>query len=249
MFWKNPDILFICNSRITEYDIKSGNTSIMKAFHLATPERIAEIESMKKEDRVVAVGNMSKNSNFAKALEDGFNQIVREFCETNGLRTSDDVIDIYRDAVFVIAKQPQNTVIRDVCHFIPKNEYVGYLRCKNFEFFIGEDKIDVKGLNDYLIPLHEDGILALIRKIYDVCVEVHMDPVQINLFMKDVIKQYTDLDFVNEVYREFNTSSKYKVSYGENDFLMDHITDADLDHLDISYNYLHILIPIIKVIC
>ena len=69
MFWKNPDIVLIVNSRITEYDIKSGNTSIMKAFNLASPKRIAEIESMKKDDRVVAVGNMSKNPEFSKALE------------------------------------------------------------------------------------------------------------------------------------------------------------------------------------
>lgn len=249
MFWKNPDIVLIINSRITEYDIKSGNTSIMKAFNLASPKRIAEIESMKKEDRVVAVGNMSKNPEFSKALEDGFNQVVREFCEANDIHTADDVVDIYRDAVFVIVKQPKITTIQNVCHFIPKNEYEGYIRCKNIEFFIGKDKIDVKGLNDSDVEKHKDGMLALIRKIYDVCVEVNMDATKINLFMKSVIKQYTDLDFINDVYREFNNSSKYKVSYGDNTFLMDHITDADLDHLDISYNYLNILIPLIKVLC
>ena len=249
MFWKNPDIVLIVNSRITEYDIKSGNTSIIKAYNLASPKRIAEIESMKKEDRVVAVGNMSKNPEFSKALEAGFNQVVREFCEANDIHTADDAVDIYRDAVFVIVKQPKITTIRDVCQFVPKNEYEGYIRCKNIEFFIGKDKIDVKGLNDSDVEKHKDGMIALIRKIYDVCVEVNMDATKINLFMKSVIKQYTDLDFINEVYREFNNSSKYKVSYGDNTFLMDHITDADLDHLDISYNYLNILIPILKVIC
>ena len=44
MFWKNPDFDKVINSRIIEWDIKSGNTSIMRAFNLCPIERIQELE-------------------------------------------------------------------------------------------------------------------------------------------------------------------------------------------------------------
>ena len=69
MFWKNPDFDKVINSRVIEWDIKSGNTSIMRAFKLCPLERIEELEGMKKQDRVIAVGNMMKDPDFSKKLE------------------------------------------------------------------------------------------------------------------------------------------------------------------------------------
>ena len=247
-FWKNQSILFVPNSRITEYDIKSGNTSIMRAFNLCDAKRIAEIESMKKSDRVIAVGNMSKDPTFAKNLEAGFNTVVKEFIKANEL-VEDDVIDVYRDAVFVIVKEPKITTIRETCNFVKKNVYQGYIRCGSFEFFIGEDKIDVKGMRDELLEKHQNGILALIREVYDFCVKAQMNPVMINTYMKSIVKQYIDLDFVNEIYREFNSTSKYKMHYADMTTMEENITDIDLDNLDISYNYLNIILPLIRVLC
>ena len=249
MFWKNPDFDKVINSRIIEWDIKSGNTSIMRAFNLCPIERIQELEEMKKQDRVIAVGNMMKDSEFSKKLEAGFNQVVNEFMELNGLNKDDDVLRIMRDAVYVINKPIKYDTIREYCHFIPKNEYIGYFFLSPYEFFISQHSIDVKGIDDEKLKSHENGTLRVIRDVYDACVEYNMDQVKINAFMKGVVDAYIHRDLEFDAYREFNNESNFRINIYGHEVLSDAITERDLSDVDISFNYLKIIIPLIKLLC
>lgn len=249
MFWKNPDFDKMINSRIIEWDIKSGNTSIMRAFNLCPIERIQELEEMKKQDRVIAVGNMMKDSEFSKKLEAGFNQVVNEFMELNGLNKDDDVLRIMRDAVYVINKPIKYDTIREYCHFIPKNEYIGYFFLSPYEFFISQHSIDVKGIDDEKLKSHENGTLRVIRDVYDACVEYNMDQVKINAFMKGVVDAYIHRDLEFDAYREFNNESNFRINMYGHEVLSDAITERDLSDVDISFNYLKIIIPLIKLLC
>ena len=249
MFWKNPDFDKVINSRIIEWDIKSGNTSIMRAFNLCPIERIQELEEMKKQDRVIAVGNMMKDSEFSKKLEAGFNQVVNEFMELNGLNKDDDVLRIMRDAVYVINKPIKYDTIREYCHFIPKNEYIGYFFLIPYEFFISQHRIDVKGIDDEKLKSHENGTLRVIRDVYDACVEYNMDQVKINAFMKGVVDAYIHRDLEFDSYREFNTEPNFRINMYAHEILSDAITERDLSDVDISFNYLKIIIPLIKLLC
>ena len=249
MFWKNPDFDKVINSRIIEWDIKSGNTSIMRAFNLCPIERIQELEEMKKQDRVIAVGNMMKDSEFSKKLEAGFNQVVNEFMELNGLNKDDDVLRIMRDAVYVINKPIKYDTIREYCHFIPKNEYIGYFFLSPYEFFISQYGIDVKGIDDEKLKSHENGTLRVIRDVYDACVEYNMDQVKINAFMKGVVDAYIHRDLEFDAYREFNNESNFRINMYGHEVLSDAITERDLSDVDISFNYLKIIIPLIKLLC
>ena len=249
MFWKNPDFDKVINSRIIEWDIKSGNTSIMRAFNLCPIERIQELEEMKKQDRVIAVGNMMKDSEFSKKLEAGFNQVVNEFMELNGLNKDDDVLRIMRDAVYVINKPIKYDSIREYCHFIPKNEYIGYFFLSPYEFFISQHSIDVKGIDDEKLKSHENGTLRVIRDVYDACVEYNMDQVKINAFMKGVVDAYIHRDLEFDAYREFNNESNFRINMYGHEVLSDAITERDLSDVDISFNYLKIIIPLIKLLC
>ena len=249
MFWKNLDFDKVINSRIIEWDIKSGNTSIMRAFNLCPIERIQELEEMKKQDRVIAVGNMMKDSEFSKKLESGFNQVVNEFMELNGLNKDDDVLRIMRDAVYVINKPIKYDTIREYCHFIPKNEYIGYFFLSPYEFFISQHDIDVKGIDDEKLKSHENGTLRVIRDVYDACVEYNMDQVKINAFMKGVVDAYIHRDLEFDAYREFNNESNFRINMYGHEVLSDAITERDLSDVDISFNYLKIIIPLIKLLC
>ena len=249
MFWKNPDFDKVINSRIIEWDIKSGNTSIMRAFNLCPIERIRELEEMKKQDRVIAVGNMMKDSEFSKKLEAGFNQVVNEFMELNGLNKDDDVLRIMRDAVYVINKPIKYDTIREYCHFIPKNEYIGYFFLSPYEFFISQHSIDVKGIDDEKLKYHENGTLRVIRDVYDACVEYNMNQVKINAFMKGVVDAYIHRDLEFDAYREFNNESNFRINMYGHEVLSDAITERDLSDVDISFNYLKIIIPLIKLLC
>lgn len=250
MFKTNDTLNPIINNRIIEYDIKSGNTSVMRYFKLYPEDEINRLENMKKQDRVVEIGKiMKKDKDFASRLEKSFNSIVGKFITVNGF-TETDIVSIKRDAVFVKTKTAKDTTFGECVSFIPKNEYRGFIKIKNFEFWIGDKFVDVKGLNDSLLKLHEDGIISLILFIHDMCTSVNMDKVAINTyFVKNIIEPYRNREFGFNMYREFNSESKFTVNINGRIVKMDDMSEDFIDYCDISYNYINIIIPLIKLFC
>ena len=86
MTWTNDGLPFLVNSLITEYDIKSGNTSIMRTYQLADSDTISKLEKLPKGERVRQVGLMQRDDKeFAKKLEASFNDAVDKFLKANEL--------------------------------------------------------------------------------------------------------------------------------------------------------------------
>lgn len=258
MFWVNPNITYLLDSEITEYDIKSGNVSIMRAFKdRFTPplndDQIDQIASLDKKARVIRVGNMMKDiPGFSKTLEKGFNSAILEFCRLNDLDTSEnteDAVSIKRDAIFVVGKEIQNTVVFQFCNFIPKNVYDGYIRIKGFEFYIDsmDSKIDVKGLSDEMIPKHRAGMIWLILSIYEEACKQVMNRVKMSQYLSDVCDAYLNKDLPLECYRQFDNESKFKLHMGTMEYLSDTISEDDVEDLDIEYNYTKVIIPLLSV--
>ena len=257
MFWVNGNLPYIIDTPITEYDIKSGNVSIMRTFkdQFDPPlnlEQIDQIANLDKSARVIRVGNMMRDiPKFSETLEKGFNTIVVEFCKENNLDTSEsseDIVSIKRDAVFVVGKEVYHTVIGEYCHFIPKNVYDGYMRIKGYEFYIDfqHQKVDVKGMQDQLLPLHKEGILNLILALYDECVKTGMDRTKISRWFADLCDAYLSRDLPFPYYRQFDEESKYRIQMGEMDYLTEDIDEEDLQDLNIEFNYKRILIPLLN---
>ena len=109
--------------------------------------------------------------------------------------------------------------------------------------------IDVKGIDDEKLKSHENGTLRVIRDVYDACVEYNMDQVKINAFMKGVVDAYIHRDLEFDSYREFNNESNFRINMYGHEVLSDAITERDLSDVDISFNYLKIIIPLIKLLC
>lgn len=241
MFYTNKTIPKVLDSEIVEWDIKSGNVSIMEYYQLHNQKVIDKLRKLPKEDRVKRVGILQRNPNFAKALENGFNKMMAEFIVTNQI-PSENIISIKRDAIFVknhaIAVNQFGTCVE----FIPKNRYNHYLKIGNLQFFIGRDKIDIKGLNDNVIPLHENGMLQFIR---DVCKEGH-DYYRVNTYLKEFFTAYKKKELPFDYYREFNESSLYRLIEMGYEFTQDNIEESDMDTLDISYNLKNIMIPVLQ---
>ena len=53
---KSPETVMELNSSITEFDIKSANTSLMRYYGLASDNIISKLEKLPQEKREVAVG-------------------------------------------------------------------------------------------------------------------------------------------------------------------------------------------------
>lgn len=253
LVWNNKTKVFEIDSEIIEWDIKSANISICREYGLLTEKQLSQIESMPKDKRVRTVGLLERSSKkFAKALEEHFDVAVNQFMDQNGVSKDQDVICIKKDAVFVINKNIVKPNIGEAIHFIRKNTYDSFLRLDRFEFYINNDTVDVKGLQEQQ-HLHEDGICHLIKDVVRTASECKMNSSIMNEYLSEMVNLYKNHELAIEYYREFNSTSAYRViDTDDNEFLFNDISEEYLDEkgykLDISYNYINIILPLIRML-
>lgn len=249
MFYVNKDRSMVVNGKIVEWDIKSGNTSMMYTYKMFPKKVIDAIHILSKQKRVVAIGKlMKKNKEFSKQLEQAFNSTIQQFVTINDI-PKENIISIKRDAVYVLNHDIKYPTIGEYIEFVPKNTYDGWMYLSPFEFYHATDHIDVKGLNDEFLPLHENGILDFINELFITCASTNKDPGRINEFLADFVKHYKNKELIDDYYREFSNDSQYRLQYPEGDLLVESLAPGDLEYLDISYNYIKIIMPIIRELC
>lgn len=236
----NRDYPFIHNNEVIEWDIKSANTSLMSYYQLQPNTVVDKLASMAKSQREIAVGKlMRKDKEFSKALEESFNKIVDEFMEANNL-TWDDIVSVKKDAVFVknhrISKHDFGAV-----HFIPKNQYKHVLLLPKYEIYISNEDIDVKGIPNEKLYLHKDGMLEFIKTALDTA----DDFITMQKFFKAYVQAYKRKELEFDAYREFNPDSLFTIG-GEFPMRTDSMIEDDMEFLDISYNYINVIMPTIQ---
>ena len=246
--WTNPELRFLYHERIIEYDIRSANTSLMNYYGLASEDKISKLIEMKKEDREIAVGKMMRKSKeFALNLEKAFTDIVEAFLEENHLDRSEDIVSIKKDAVFVRNRSVRKTKFGEAVLFRPKGEYDGFLQLSKgkLEFYHQKDgHLDVKGISDELLPLHNEGVLDFISNVF----AETKDWTGLQRYLKEYAKAYKERELVFDAYRQFDANSKFLVRMFEQDVLMDNIDDVTIQYTDISYNYLNIFLEVLKIV-
>ncbi len=242
----NTNVPFIHHELIEEWDIRSANTSLMRYYKLANPKLIEKIEKMDKRDREPTVGRISqKNRDFSIALEKAFDDIINEFITMNNLDLESEILSIKKDSVFVRNKMIQCSEFGngDV-RFIKKNSYTGCLLIPNYEFYYSNDKIDVKGVSDDVLRLHDDGTLAFISML----MQESNNWIELNRFMKEYAIAYKTRQLPFNAYREFTSISKFRVNLFGNEVLMDEIDEELLEDTDIRHNYIKVYLPTLKAI-
>ena len=230
------------NSSIIEYDIRHANINVSKYYNLYDDVKYLDtLDALPKKEREVKFGLLlRKNKEFSKNLEIAFNNIVKEFLDANNLDIDLDVISVKKDAVFVINHKVEKTVFGPV-EFVQKSKYHAYLNLNRIEFYIG-DKTDVKGLGDEY-KLHQEGIILLIEELFD-HIERGKNP---NEFLAEVAELYKKRQLNLEMYRQFDSKCKYRCTIDDNPVLLDNISYEILDEsCDISYNYINIILPLIR---
>lgn len=236
----NRDYPFIHNNEVIEWDIKSANTSLMSYYNLQSEEIIQRLSNLEKSKREVAVGKlMKKDKEFAKKLEESFNLIIEEFFNANNL-SWDNVVSVKKDAVFVKNHSIVMSEFGDV-RFIPKNQYKHVLLLPRYEFYLSDSKCDVKGLPDKKIELHESGMIEFIRT----SLEIADDFITMHKYFAEYVKAYKNKELEFDHYREFTPDSLFRIG-GDCQMLAEEMIEEDIDFLDISYNYINIVIPTIQ---
>lgn len=235
--YTNKNYPLVVGSQIYEYDIESAGFNLLTKYNLIDKRTATRLSKLNKVARQRAIGNLCrKNKELTNNLNLAFIDIRKSFFEANQLQEN-QVYSIKKDAVFTF--KPCVTTQFDNVNFRIKNIYNSALLLNNLEIYSNKEKIDVKGISDQLVKLHENYMCDLIHT-YLLMME-NSKKSKLIKFMMDVNWFYKNREFPVEMYREFNRESRYR--WRENEQIM--FEDiGDLDMLDIRYNYLNVLIPL-----
>lgn len=254
MFITNATRNVVLGGEIIEWDIASGNTSIINEFKLLPSDKIEAIEKMPKKKRLVAIGIASReNKELAYSLEKGFNEVMTSFLENNSLDVDYDVLSIKRDAAFIVNRLVHEPKVGEFVTFIPKHTYHAYLYIKPYEFYFGHGFIDTKGLSEEKLDLHKDGILSFLSDVILLAEEATCNRKQaaLNTYLSQFVLAYKNRELAFDMYREFNNLSNFRfpgIEEGQ-DMRLDSIDEDVFPSIDIEYNYKNIIIPVIQALC
>lgn len=240
---KNNPYLF--NRNIKEYDMKEAGFSIIREYKLLSNSKINELSKMSKEERNIKIGKLSINDAELKfGLQNGFKEARRMFFEKNGLETN-DVISIKKDAIFT-NKSVKYCDFGDYIKFRQKNEYTSYLYMgKTLEFYYNPTKLDVKGINDKKILLHENYMLDIIKKFFNKS-ETRSADIIID-WLRRFVDRYKRKELNIGYYRTLDARSIFEVYTNDNLLYFDKYMQKDIEDVMIDYNYLNILVQLFKV--
>lgn len=224
--WLNPNIEYLFNDDIIEYDIHDAGFSLIQQYQLLPPEKIKELERIPKGiQRHIQVGVLQRDDKeFSKRLTDKFTEVRALFMMMNQLK-DDSIISVKKDAIYTIGKVKRTTFGK--VKFMEKNHYSSYIRfpdITNLELYYGENGIDVKGMGDAAVNRHRLYMLEFLRKSIKSIEE--QDSSVKRKFMR-FFNQYKFDELDEEFYIEFNNISR------------------DQNKL---FNYTNLLIPLLKII-
>ena len=225
--WLNPNIEYLINTEITEYDMSDAGFNLIKQFRLLPSDKIQELERMGKGiERHIAVGKLQRDDKqFSEALLNKFAEARKIFIETNNL-TDNDIVSVKKDAIFS-TKYCRRTVFGGV-HFNSKNKYSSYVRFQNIhnlEVYYNSYTIDIKGMNDIAVNSHRLYMYQFIRKTIGMLEDGNP---RVKRYIIDFISRYKFHELDSDTYYlEFNNMSR---------------------KYDALFNYQNVLIPMLQIV-
>ena len=236
---------------ITEYDLRKANISVLKYKNLISEKEYDRLLSIPKSVRERYIGMMIKRDyTIGNSIIKGIVEAKKLFFELNNIQDN-EIVSIKNDAIFIAGSRPIQTNVNEIFTFVPKNVYSFYMSTiNNMEIFYSYNQItdseviEIKGIKDEILELHRFHMIVFISTI--------MYMIQ-TCTIEDTIKYFNEFydNFINlrlpvEYYREFNSTSKYKLIGGK--FLVDYADESLKTKLDINNN-VYILRDIYSILC
>ena len=224
--WYNPNIEYLFNNEIIEYDLKDAGFNIIKEYKLLPVSEINRLESLGKGfNRHKEIGLLQRNDKvFSQKLLDKFTHVRELFIESNKLNDS-HIISVKKDAFFIIGNV-NNSKFGNL-EFRSKNNYSSYLRfpyIQNLEIYYNNHDPSFKGIGENSINKHR---LYLYTFILDTIKMIENNSSSLKRKMIKFISDYKYNLLDEEFYLEFNNRSN------------------DLDKL---FNYKNLIIPLVQMI-
>lgn len=222
------------SGRITEYDLRAANINCLKHLGLISDNEYNYFLNLPKWNREVEVGHLQReNISIYNAISDEIKRVKYNFLVANHIDPS-SIVRIANDAVYINSFiNLQYLFFDDTYEFRIKGQYNVMMRLgKNITLFVRLDDnnydVDVKGINDNKLFLHESFLSFLCNIIFNIERVGIKEAIKLyNDFYEKYVKRELDINY----YREFNAASLYRHKSG---FLMSQI--QDVKDLRIDYN-------------
>lgn len=223
--WYNPNIQYLFNTFIGEYDMRDAGYSLIKEFGLLPQSTIDELSKITGRDRHIKIGIIQRDDKeFSRKFQQAFTEARQWFISSNHL-TDSQIITVKRDAFFVTQKCIN--LRRGDIKFRLKNEYTSYIRFPNnhnLELFFNDSGIDIKGMNDSSIDAHRLYMYAFIRSIVSM---IERKSKGVKTKMMRFIDEYKSGKLETPYYLEFNNMAR---------------------EVNPVFNYMNVLVPLVNII-
>lgn len=224
--WLNPNIEYLFDNNIIEYDIQDAGFSLIKQFKLLPEEKIQELIKLGKGmERHITIGKIQgQDKQFSDAFMSKFAELRHIFISMNKL-TDDNIIAVKKDAIFTIGECSKLKF--GSIQFIPKNIYTSYIRfpdINNMELYYSENQIDIKGMSNEAVNRHRLYMLDFIRNIIPM---IENKDIKVKRFINNFISDYKFHNLDEGYYLEFNSKSR---------------------NIDALFNYKEIIIKFLQII-
>ena len=238
--YTNKNILYLKNVSITEYDLKSGGFNVIREFKLLPEDKIKLLETYEKDKRNIVIGKIqAKSSKLSKEMVEGFGKARTKFVELNRI-PDENILSIKKDALFLINCNNIQGKVGEYLEFRMKNKYSSYMRLNNKEFYFSPfEDLEVKGLSDECKEKQKDYLLKDINMFLNQNEKIPPEMLFNNL--KKYRSNYLERKLPIETYRNLDTGV-----FNFGNFDLDDIDESFLTDLDISYNYINYVLPMIQ---
>ena len=240
--WVNPDIVYIRDGYVDEWDIHAAGFSALKETQIITAQQIAELEKLPKVDRNIKIGLLQReHPQMGAQILETIANIREQFYTANNLLDA-KILSIKKDAIIVVDSKITVTKFGQHFEFVNKGHFTSYLRLGNYEFYYNSmtNQLVCKGLgNDY----DQISILTLIKQILQTCETT--DKEGRLKYLQKIQRQYLNHELPVHVYKDPRTG-QYTVA--EFDFTTPDASAFQVNQLDIATNYVDFLLPTLKAV-
>lgn len=237
----DKSISYICNREIVEYDITRAGFNLTKYFKLLPDDVISELESAEKHKQHIAIGlHQRNNPEYKEALKSKFVEIRKMFFESNGL-TNDDILSVKKDAIITL-KRCHNLKFGNI--EFTEELFTSYYYINKKELYCGDGQISLKGISNDKLELHKDYMLKYLYKTFKMLETSEHKRIAKSII--DFIDKYKNYGLDTGYYRELNDVSKFRYIGG--DILLDEVDEYNLNSVDIRYNYINYIVPLLNLI-
>lgn len=200
------------SGRIIEYDISAANISVLLDAGKITEQEFQSFLYLPKGMREKTIGKMIRdNHELSVIIEEGIRKARFQLAELNQIQP-EEIVRSAKDAVYINRFTDLKILsFGGRVAFRPKGEYQCFLRLKSFLFFfnfIDNINVEVKGINDKLLPLHEDLLRIISNTVF---ILEKISPQDALRYITENIEDYINLKLDPKCYREFNYVSGYRI--------------------------------------